>query len=264
MKYTLKISLLIIACFALYYIGSKQFKDILLFVNGYTGLPLLSYLLTYLLIGIPIFAGAYFVSKPKSLFDGLGLNGSIWTGLYLGILFTLPMFLGSALIGTIVPDVDDLAIRRVIKGTLFAGFFEELYFRAFLFGMIFRKTRIGFIPAVVIGAVVFALGHLYQSDNTTIQWGIFMVTFLGAGYFAWLYVEWNYNLWVPIFLHVCMNASWMIFDVSDNAMGGIYVNIFRLVTIAISILYTVRVKYRKAEPLVVNKSKLILKSEAQS
>ncbi len=70
--------------------------------------------------------------------------------------------------------------------------------------------------------------------------GVFSVTFLGAAWFAWLYVEWNNNLWVPITLHSLMNLYWGLFTLEDNALGGIWANVFRGMVIAISIVVTIR------------------------
>lgn len=83
------------------------------------------------------------------------------------------------------------------------------------------------------------MGHLYQGVSFGQTTGVFIVSAMGAVWFAWLYVELD-NLWIPIFLHVFMNLSWTLFDVSDNALGGIYVNIFRAITIALTILITIR------------------------
>ena len=48
--------------------------------------------------------------------------------------------------------------------------------------------------AILIGALLFAFAHMYQSQDTMKLVGIFAITFMGAGLYAWLYVEWNYNL----------------------------------------------------------------------
>jgi len=77
--------------------------------------------------------------------------------------------------------------------------------------------------------------------------------------FAWLYVEWNYNLWVPIFLHMLMNLSWGLFSVSDNAFGGIYSNVFRIATIVLAITLTLFYKKKKRTKLEINKNTIWMK-----
>ncbi len=92
------------------------------------------------------------------------------------------------------------------------------------------------------------------------EWiGIFLVTFLGGILFAWTYVEWDNNLWVPIFLHKFMNLAWELFDVSDNALGDAYPNVFRTVTIALIIVITIWYKRRNRIPFVVNRGTILMK-----
>ena len=105
------------------------------------------------------------------------------------------------------------------------------------------------------------MAHLYQSADVGRMIGIFLTTFLGAGLFAWLFVEWKFNLWVPIFLHMLMNLSWMMFSVGDDALGGVGANVFRIATIAAAIIGTIWYKRRTNEPLLVRKENLWLKNE---
>jgi len=134
--------------------------------------------------------------------------------------------------------------------------FEELIFRAYFFGLVYRYTRLGFIPAILSTSFVFALLHLYQSQDPMELALIFTTTFLGSVLFAWLYTEWKFNLWVPIALHILMNLAWMLFDVDDNAAGNWYANIFRFLTIAIVITYTVIRAKRVYGGLQVNRKTL--------
>jgi hypothetical protein len=154
---------------------------------------------------------------------------------------------------------ENLTIRSIISGAIMADLMEELYYRAILFGQIFRYTKFGFIPSIVIGALLFASAHLYQSTHVPTLIGIFITTFMGAILFAWVYVEWNYNLWIPIFLHLFMNLFWMMFDVSDNALGNGFGNLFRVVTIALIIILTIVYKKKRKLNLDVNRRTLSMK-----
>lgn len=82
--------------------------------------------------------------------------------------------------------------------------------------------------------------HLYQSEAFLDALGVFMVTFMGGAWFAWLYIKWENNLWLPIFLHTFMNLAWTLFAISDNALGGLWPNLFRAFTILITVLLTLR------------------------
>ncbi len=50
--------------------------------------------------------------------------------------------------------------------------------------------------------------------------GVTGITTLGGAFFAWLFVRWNDNLWVPIGVHLFLNAWWELFAVSQNAIGN--------------------------------------------
>jgi len=259
MKSTPKILLIILITFGLYYfLDELYFRDVRTWLFGMTDQMGISHNLTYLLSGIPLFIGAAIVNRKSSFLQNLGLKGSILEGLAFALICTLPLFIGFK----IVFDFNtEIKLDTILISVLAAGLFEELYFRGFLFGLIFRYTKIGFIPAVIFGAIYFGMLHLYQSNDTGELIGIFLITFLGGILFAWVYAEWNYNIWVPIFLHMFMNLAWELFSVSDNALGGIYANVFRGICIALIIILTIIYKKKKGLPLEVNKRTLLMKKE---
>jgi len=203
---------------------------------------------------IPILVSIWLIYGLKNFFKELGLNKSVYKGLFWASVMVSPMFIGSFFTGKLVSN---LSFLNILHGAILAGVLEEIFFRGFLFGQLFRKLKWGFIPAVIINAVIFALGHIYQGNNTNEIIGVFMVTFFGAAWFAWLYIEWNKNLWIPIFLHTLMNLSWMIFNVSENALGGTSANIFRLTTIFLSVIITIIYKKRNGG-LSINKKNLFI------
>jgi membrane protease YdiL (CAAX protease family) len=84
---------------------------------------------------------------------------------------------------------------------------------------------LGFWLSVLLPAFVFALGHLYEVHGFPDSLAIVAVTGFGSVWFGWLYVRWDYNLWVPIAVHVLMNSWWFIFNVSQNALAGQAANI---------------------------------------
>lgn len=257
-KKTLKIFLIVLLSFAIYYVLSLNFKFLKLSIDKITHQGLISYILTYFIIGIPLFIGTYVINQKTNIFQELGLGKNIFNGILLSLLFTIPMFLGGFIFFRFNSNID---IQTLIAGTLVAGFMEELFFRGFLFGQLFKNTRLGFIPSIILGALIFASGHLYQSQDASELVGIFLVTFSGAIFFAWLFVEWNYNLWVPIFTHTFMNLSWDLFDVDNSALGDTKANIFRALTILIAIVFTITFKKRKNQKMTINKHTLLLKKK---
>lgn len=192
----------------------------------------------------------------KNILKNLGLNKGLIIALIFSIITVLPMLISSAIVGSVDRNIDYGAL---LYKTLFAGFFEEYFFRGFLFGILFRKLKWGFIPASILGAIVFGLGHIYQGSSLNETIGVFAITAMGAVWFAWLYIEWGNNLWIPIMLHILMNLSWVLFEVSENALGEVYTNIFRAITIALTIIITIR--YHKKRGLIITRRNLIVNSK---
>ncbi len=58
-------------------------------------------------------------------------------------------------------------------------------------------------------------------------------------WFAWLYVEWGMNLWVPTSFHVLMNLAWDLFGMGDSALGDSAANALRFATVGLSIGLTI-------------------------
>lgn len=254
MKKTTRTLLLIILSFAIYFIFDDfYFKDIRLGINEQINQIGVSHILTYLITGIPLFAGTLLIGKSSDFLKNLGLDKSVFKALAVAICSTAPMFIGFSLLFDFQLSLNS---NKLLITVVAAGFFEELYFRAFLFGLPYRKARLGFLPSVFFGAFYFGALHLYQSTEFYELLGIFGVTFLGGILFAWVYTEWNFNIWVSVFLHMFTNLAWELFEVSDNALGGVYANIFRLLTLILIIVITVLYKKRSGKKLEVSKSTL--------
>ncbi|MCB9231028.1 MAG: CPBP family intramembrane metalloprotease [Bacteroidia bacterium] len=258
MNKDLKHILLICLAFSGFFALDKlAFKEIFHFLDDFLHLYPLSFFLTYAFVGIP--AMIYVVATHKSAFaEAWGLNRNPLKGILIAFIFALPMLLG---FGISADFAWSLEVKKFWLGCVFAGFFEEFYYRGFFFGQIYRQTKLGFIPSILVSALIFASLHLYQSDDPSTLVGIFLTTFLGAGLFGWLYLEWNFNLWVPISLHFFMNLSWELFSVSNDALGDMQANLFRGGTVALAILGTIFYKKRMKIPLEVSKNTLILKKE---
>lgn len=184
----------------------------------------------------------------KKMMAEAGLADGALEGIRTGFVGTLPMLLGAGLLAGFQVDFDPVAI---LSGCLLAAVGEELLYRALLFGQLFRHARWGFLWAGMVSAVIFGAGHLYQGNDPAELVGVFIVTFMGGMWFAWLYVEWGHNLWVPMSYHFFMNLSWTLFDVSDNALATWPPNLFRAATIVLSVLMTLRRKRQMGKALEV-------------
>lgn len=187
--------------------------------------------------GLVPLLGAALIFGFRPLPSVLGLNKGFGKGLGMALLLTLPMLIGY---GVCADFTMSISANNFFFGSLSAPFFEELFFRAFLFGLLYRHAGWGMWPATILDAFVFGIIHISQGDDFASSASVFAVTAAGAAWFSWLYKEWEWNLWLVVFLHALMNFYWMVFDMADNAAGGLWANVFRLVTIALSVVWTIR------------------------
>ena len=201
---------------------------------------------------LPLLVVMPVIHPPAKILRELGLAGGFLKGFLLAVLFTLPMFTAYAFFGQ-WPEPEN--IGGIVFTALFAGFFEELFFRGFVFGQLFCRAKWGFVPASLVSGIFFGMGHLYQSHDLLRAAMIFGITFVGSAWFSWLFLESGKNLWLPLFLHVLMNLSWGLFSMDVTALGNWPANLPRILTIALSILYIV-IFVRKQGPLTVRRHTL--------
>lgn len=199
-----------------------------------------------LILALAAFIFLSIVVRPKEQGSFLGLKSNFAKGFLVAIISVLPLYIVFPFIGTINPD---LSFSLLVRKSILPGFIEELICRAFMFGLFFRYAKIGFFGAVLFPSVLFGLGHIYQGHDMVSSLAAFGVTFIGAVYFSWMYAAWNFNLWVPIGLHILMNGAWVIFNVTgtEDAAGGLISNIVRVVSIALAIIITVYYRKKRGE-----------------
>ncbi|MBX2816943.1 MAG: CPBP family intramembrane metalloprotease [Saprospiraceae bacterium] len=250
--YGLLLYLGIVACYTL---GLTTYgQSIFNWLNSRLPSYLLAYPAMHLVLGLPAILWTLSISRMKSSLLKMSLDQ--FKQLLLPVLWTGPMFLGY---GAAQNFSTGLSSSDFWTSCVYAAFFEEVFYRGIFFGMLFRYTRLGFIPSLLLSALVFACMHLYQGKALMETTGIFFITFLAAGFFAWLYVEWRYHLWLIILLHFLMNLSWGLFDVAENALGSGLANAMRTITIASAIITTLLAKKSRGHSLAVNRSTLFLK-----
>lgn len=257
MKKSLSILATIIVAFTIYFVlDNLFFNNLRMWLHSMINQLGVSHIITYTISGIPLVLGAAYLHKPDGVIDSFGLNRSLFNSILFALVCTAPMLIGYAILFDFNAD---LTLNTFLISAVSAAFFEELFFRGFLYGQLYRYTKFGFLPSVFIGAFLFALIHLYQSDDFSTLAGIFLTTFLGAILFAWVYSEWNHNIWVPISIHFFMNFFWMIFSAGENALGGLYANIFRVISVILVIALTILYKKKKRQPLEINRNTVWMK-----
>jgi len=181
---------------------------------------------------------ATFRVGPKKVLEELGLCAPVGRAFGFAFLASLPMLILFACSAT-----PHLSIIGLLTWTLVAPLTEELGFRGYLFRQLYRRARWGFWPAALLNSVLFALIHVYQAFFHGFDaWelvGILAITGFGGWFFSWLFVRWQDNLWVPIAMHIFMNAWWELFAIDKTAVGGWIANGARLLTIALAIGLTI-------------------------
>jgi membrane protease YdiL (CAAX protease family) len=105
---------------------------------------------------------------------------------------------------------------------------EEVVFRGVALGVLVLLCGWPFWAAVFAPALFFGLGHWAQAQDLADAAGVFAITAIGGVFFGWLWKAWGYSLWPPILAHVSLNVVWDIFQLGDNAAGGLFGNALRL------------------------------------
>ena len=169
--------------------------------------------------------------KQSVVFDGFFKK--LASGIFLGILFTLPMWLYAQL------NYSARSMNLIFFDKIFiAAIIEEILFRGFLFGLLFYRFGWNFFSAALYSSVMFGIGHTYQTANTNEMLLIAALTSAIAFWWCWLYVEWGGNLYLVVALHALMNFVWFVFLPIQNVLGMTESNSLRLATVLLSVLIT--------------------------
>lgn len=256
----LRFFLIFIIGFAVYfYTDANSFSFFQKGFTSFTQSKSLGHIFAYTITLIPLIITVTVLCKSyDDVFEKIGLSKNLLLGLAFALLCTFPMLVAYSIKFNLNIK---LSWDTIIINTISAAFFEEIIYRAFLFGMLYRYTRLGFLPSVFLGSLLFGTAHIYQSTGTKELIGIFLLTFCGSIIFAWIYSEWKFNLWTAIFVHCMMNFYWLIFDVDTNALGGTYANVFRFLTIFLAIFGTIIYKRKKQIPLELKGNRWWMKLE---
>lgn len=189
---------------------------------------------SYLFIYSPLVLVATLLFKEVQLQEILGLKIEGFQHYILAaVACCLPMTLGYAYLSSEL----NFSLSDLIVGSVYAGVFEEILFRAVLFGVLFRYCRLGFIPAALVSSVIFGLGHIYQGHDPLSAFAAFAITSVAGTWFAWLFCESGYRIWFPLWMHIFMNAAYGIFSMSGGAAGDLEGNIFKASSIILSFVY---------------------------
>lgn len=187
-------------------------------------------------------AVAALLCGPRGMWSALGLAASPWRAFAFAGACSAIVLVGIAAAAAPMP-VGRIPLE-IVRSAVLPGIAEEVLFRGFLFGFLYRFAGWGFLPAALLSSLVFGLEHVYQGGDPAEALGIAVLTGVGGVWWSWLLVEWRWNLWVPIAFHVLLNAYWTAFDVADNALGSTMTIVLRLLCIGLSIAVTVALAKR--------------------
>jgi len=158
-------------------------------------------------------------------------------GFVLGFVCSLPMLaLG------LLCDRNALS-RDLVHLTIVPGLTEEIFYRAFAFGLMVQVLRLGLWPAAILTGVLFGLAHLIsasvRAQPIMDQLGWIGMIALGGLFYAWVYERANWNLWVVVALHAGMNLWWDVFDLASSPMGAWGATLSRILAVGIAIYFVV-------------------------
>ncbi|WP_223598518.1 CPBP family intramembrane glutamic endopeptidase [Chryseobacterium sp. GVT01B] len=250
-------SIFILGFTAYYFFDLFYFKSIQVFSKNVFHSKSIAHVIAYSMTLIPLIITLKILLPKRSTSDLFSLNKSIIKGFSLAFTGTLPMLIGYLIHFKTAGKID---FESLFINTLSSAFFEEIIFRAFLIGILYRFTRLGFLSSALFGSLLFAQVHLYQSQDITELIEIFTITFLGSLFFVWVYFESEYNLWTAIFLHFFMNLYWEIFTVSENVSGNFYGNLYKFFSIAAIITIVIYLKRKNKIAFEVTWKSLFIKT----
>lgn len=134
----IKRSAIILTAFGLFFVTWYFNLGVRPFANFISTCKSIHYILHYLIAGIIPAAALLLLHRPDTILYRLGLTHGFGRGLLFGVLSTVPMFAGYAVIGSFNRETPP---DHMFTFIVVAGFFEELIFRGFVFGELFRTAR---------------------------------------------------------------------------------------------------------------------------
>lgn len=170
----------------------------------------------------------------------LGIASGAARGLLFAALAALPMLVVYLVFA---PDGAPPTPMRLFIAAPFSAFTEEVLFRGYLFRQLHRRAGWGLATSMLVSALVFAAPHLFNFgaadglSDVLVEIGWLS---MGGAFFAWLFVRWSDNLWVPIGVHAFMNLWYEIFVGQRVAASDTATTVGRLLTVVSAVLITLR------------------------
>jgi membrane protease YdiL (CAAX protease family) len=187
--------------------------------------------------------------KPVTwMISELGLTGNAKQGLWFSFLACAPMLLMPMITGGFSATE---SVLRIVFISAIWPLGEEILFRGYVFGQMVKRGGMNLWAAAITTGLVFGILHLGQASVQHLplssEIGTVAIVSIGGIFFAWLFAAWDFNLWVPLGMHLFMNLWWSVFDMADSPLGGWLPNVLRVATVALAIVLTL---YRDKWPIL--------------
>jgi len=183
-------------------------------------------------IAVPILALTIRRVSLKSALSDLGILTNPLRPFLFAFIATSPALIGFAL----TAHVDHLITPRAFFVLcIWSPFAEEVLFRAFAFGQLYRRAGWNFWVATLVPTIFFAAAHAFQPSDAGELAGILAITALGSVLFSYFFVRLGWTIWAPFALHALLNTWWTVFTTNQTALGGLSDNIFRFGSIGLAL-----------------------------
>lgn len=154
---------------------------------------------------------------PAAIWKMSGLGASPAKPLLMVAAILAPAAVIAAFIAPVASDLEvDLLI---VKGGIFP-LFEEVIYRGLVVGALVAAARwrvweASLVPAVVVGIMLLVQGQGLAATIDTV-----LIMSLTGLFFGWMFVEWRFNLWPALLLHIGLSSLWVIFAMSESKADG--------------------------------------------
>ena len=165
-------------------------------------------------LGITFFTAAKINSIPLADTGLFSFRVKNLVHIALGFLFIAFIYLAGAVLLSFAAGINDIEnsltvnvetpIWLLAMMMLAVGYYEEFFFRIYMVETM--GAVLGKMPAVLLSAAFFALGHLYQG-----YWAVILIFFIGLGF------QWIYSKYRSIHVNAIIHA---LFDIISILIKG--------------------------------------------
>ncbi len=257
------IAILVIATALFYNFAPSRWVDEIAYTMGSSPL---GYIAIIAAIAIPAIAVLFLIHKPKNIIGSMGLNRNFAFAFLLGFLFSIPLLISIFLIEdvTISNDWFQLVLSHTISNTLL-----QFFIIGFLFGQLFRYAGWGFTSVILLYTLITVIPAIASNGNNFFNAPMFVqgmsAMLLFYAFYFWLYVEWRYNIWVPVCLSFFIAIPTdVFFAYADIETSNLIYDVALLLTAVAAIVATIVYKKRNKIPFTITAQNLLVNKQTEA